>query len=73
MPNLRIDTDFRNTTIQGKVKDAEIMRIPYIIVLGDKEESSNSLAIRVKGNKKIQSLKTNAFVTQLKEEIRERK
>jgi len=73
IPNLRIDADFRNLTVQGKVKDAELMRIPYIIVIGDKEESSNSLAVRIKGSKKIKSLKIGNFAEDLKKEIEERK
>ena len=72
IPNLRIDFDFRNTTIQGKVKDAELMRIPHIIVLGDREEKENSLAVRVKGNKKIKSLKIEDFIKDLEKEIEER-
>ena len=73
IPNLRIDADFRNVTMQGKVKDAELMRIPYIIVIGDKEESSNSLAVRIKGSKKIESININDFAEDLKEEIEKRK
>ncbi len=73
IPNLRIDADFRQTTIPSKVKDAEIMRIPYIIVVGDKEEKEKTIAVRVKGNSKIQSLKVDAFVEKLKKEISERK
>ena len=69
IPNLRIDADFRNTTMQGKVKDAEIMRIPYIIVLGDMEEKEKTLAVRVKGDKKIQKVKIDNFIKNLKEEI----
>ena len=69
IPNLRIDSDFRNISVQGKVKDSEIMRIPYIIVLGDKEESSNSLAVRTRGSKKIESIKINKFIKGLKKEI----
>ncbi len=69
IPGLRIDSDFRDITIQGKVKDAELMRIPYIIVLGDKEEKENSLAVRTKGDKKIKSLDIESFVNNLKKEI----
>jgi len=72
IPNVRIDSDFQNTTMQGKVKDAEIMRIPYIIVVGDKEEKENTIAVREKGNKKIKSMKTNNFIKQIKKEIEER-
>ncbi len=72
IPNVRIDADFQNTTMQGKVKDAEIMRIPYIIVIGDKEEKEGTLAVRKKGNKKIETMKTDDFIKHLKKEIEER-
>lgn len=73
IPDLRIDSDFRNNTIQGKVKDAELMRIPYIIVLGDREEKENSLAIRVRGDKKIQKFKIKDFTEKLEKEIEGRR
>ncbi len=72
IPNLRINTDFRQITVASKVKDAEIMRIPYIIVIGDKEEKENNLAIRIRGSKKIEKLSFEKFVDKLKEEIEER-
>jgi threonyl-tRNA synthetase len=72
IPNLRIDADFSQTTVQSKVKDAEIMRIPYIIVVGDKEEKEKTIAVRVKGNSKIQTMKLDDFEEKLEEEIEER-
>lgn len=73
IPNARIDADFRQTTVPSKVKDAEIMRVPYIIVVGDKEEKEKTLAIRVKGNNKIETMKIEEFVKKIKEEISDRK
>ena len=73
VPNIRLDADFRQTTVPAKVKEAEIMRIPYIIVVGDKEEKDNSIAIREKGNSKIRSSKLDSFIEELSKEIRERK
>ena len=72
IPNLRLDTDFRNTTVQAKVKDAELMRIPYIIVLGNKEEESGELAIRIRGEKKIINMKLDKFAEDVTREIEER-
>jgi len=69
IPNLRIEEDFRQTTIPSKVKDAEIMRVPYIIVVGDKEEKENNLAVRVRGSKEIQTFSLDEFVSKLKKEI----
>jgi threonyl-tRNA synthetase len=73
IPELRIDADFRNTTVPAKVKEAEIMRVPYIIVAGDKEEKSKTIAVRIRGNPRIASYKTDDFAKKLREEIRERK
>jgi len=73
IPNLRIDSDFTKTTVQSKVKEAEIMKIPYIIVLGDREEKENTLAVRIKGDKKIESFSVKDFIEKIKKEIKERK
>ncbi len=72
IPGLRIDADFRQTTVPSKVKDAELMKIPYIIVIGDKEEKENKLAVRVRGNKEIKKFSLEDFSEHLKEEIEER-
>ncbi len=73
IPNVRLDADFRSTTISQKVKEAELMRIPWTIIIGDKEEKAKTVAIRSKGGKKIKSMKVDKFIKELKEEISERK
>jgi threonyl-tRNA synthetase len=72
IPNLRIDYDFKQTTLQSKVKEAEIMRIPYIIVIGDKEEKENKIAVRIKGSNKIENLGIKEFIERINKEIKER-
>jgi threonyl-tRNA synthetase len=72
IPNLRIDYDFKQTTLQSKVKEAEIMRIPYIIVIGDKEEKENKIAVRIKGNNKIENFELKNFIEKIDKEIKER-
>ncbi|MEK6827691.1 MAG: threonine--tRNA ligase, partial [Nanoarchaeota archaeon] len=72
IPSLRIDADFRQTTVPAKVKDAEIMRIPYIIVVGDKEEKEKTIAVRVKGNSKIETFKVKEFIEKIKKELSNR-
>ena len=73
VPDIRIDADFQNTTVQGKVKDAEMFRIPYIIVVGDREEKEKNLAVRTRGNRKIENFTVDEFCIRLKKEIKERK
>jgi threonyl-tRNA synthetase len=72
IPNLRVDADFRQTTVPAKVKDAEILRVPYIIVVGDKEEKEKTIAVRVKGNSKIETMNVKTFIEKIKKEIANR-
>ena len=70
---IRVDNDFSSTTMGSKVKSAEIMRIPYIVTIGDREEKTNTLTIRVNGNKKLQTMKLEEFLSLIKREILDRK
>jgi len=73
LPDLRIDSDFRNTTVNDKVRDAEMQKIPYLIVIGDKEEEKNTLAVRRRGEKKPEfGVKIDKFLQELKEKIQKR-
>jgi len=71
VPNLRIDFDFGDSPIPGKIKEAELMKISFIIVVGDKEEKSKTLAVRRGG--KVKTVKLEEFVRSLRKEIEERK
>lgn len=72
VPGIRIDSDFENTTVSDKVRNAEIQRIPYIIVIGDKEEENKTLAVRVRGEKPKFGVKHETFVNDLKGQISSR-
>ncbi|MEK6849963.1 MAG: threonine--tRNA ligase [Nanoarchaeota archaeon] len=73
-PNVRIDSDFRNTTVNDKIRDSEMQKIPIAIVIGDKEEKSGTLAVRKRGDKKPQfGVKLEKFIFELKEMIEKRK
>ncbi|MDP3882336.1 MAG: threonine--tRNA ligase [Nanoarchaeota archaeon] len=72
VPGLRIDSDFRNTTVSDKVRDAEMQKIPYTLVIGDKEEQAKTLAVRERGNKPKFGIKITDFVKDIKEKIEKR-
>ncbi len=69
---LRIDSDFNQKTVQSKVKEAEEMKIPYIIVIGDKEEKEKILAIRKGGSNVVEKLDEDEFIFDLKTKIEKR-
>ncbi|MCX8158872.1 MAG: threonine--tRNA ligase [Candidatus Pacearchaeota archaeon] len=72
IPNIRIDSDFRTTTINEKVRDAEMQKIPYIVTIGDKEEKSNTLAIKERGKKPVFGVKLETFISELSKKIKTR-
>ncbi len=71
--NIRVDVDVKNETVNNKIRNAEMMHIPYIICLGDKEEEKKTLAVRARGKKPEFGIKTETFLEKIKEEIKERK
>ena len=69
------DSDFRfqikddNETVSKKIRDGEIQKIPYMLVVGDKELKANSVRVRHRNKGDIGLIKTKKFIEQVKEEI----
>jgi len=70
---IRADIDIASSTVNEKVRNAELMKIPYIIVIGDKEEEKDTIAVRARGKKVQFGVKPEKFLEELKAEISERK
>ena len=65
----RVELDLSYGTVEGKVRDAELQKIPYILVIGDKEEQNGTVAIRRHGEKAPKyGVKFDDFVDQLRNE-----
>jgi threonyl-tRNA synthetase len=70
---IRAELDIENKTVDYKVRDAEMQKIPYMLVIGDKEEAAKTIAVRTRGDKKIQfGVKLEDFLEKVTKEIRER-
>ena len=67
---IRVETDFRSVKLPAKIKEAELMKVPYIVVIGDKEEKAKSVNVRKAG--KVKTEKQDSFVKNLVKEIGER-
>ncbi|MEK6843506.1 MAG: threonine--tRNA ligase, partial [Candidatus Micrarchaeota archaeon] len=65
---IRADYDDRNETMQKKVRDAEKEWIPFIAVVGEREEASGKLSIRIRKNAKNESLSANEISLLIKNE-----
>jgi len=69
---IRIELDARNERLQKKVRDAEIEKVPYMAVIGEKEEKDGTLSIRSKAQGDIGKMAITDFVSMLKREIEEK-
>ena len=69
---LRADTDSRNETLSRKVREAQLQKIPYILVAGDSEEKANSVSIRTRDGKVEKNVPVEEFTARLLKEHRER-
>ncbi len=69
---IRVETDNRAESIGRKVRDNQIMKIPYLITIGDKEIETNNLAIRTRDNNII-NIKKNEFINKVLDEIKNKR
>ena len=72
IPSLRVDSDFRSTTVNDKIRDSEMQKIPFLVVIGDKEEEKKTLAVRARSGKPQFGVKPDKFIEELKEKIEKR-
>lgn len=70
---LRVKVDKRTESVSKKIHDAEIQKIPYMLVLGDKEMKVKKVNVRERDKKKLRLLAISTFVKKIKKEIEERK
>lgn len=64
-----VTVDSRGEKIGKKIRDAELQRIPYIVVVGEREEQDGTLSVRERGGVDDGVMDVSAFVTRLKEEL----
>lgn len=65
----RVELDLRNESIGKKIKEARLQKVPYFLILGDKELDEGTVAVWNRDKKAQQSVKRDAFVAKVKEEI----
>ena len=67
--NVRIELDDRNEKMGYKIRQAQVMKVPYTLVVGDKEVSDNTVTVRKYGEEKTQTMSFDDFKKMLNEDI----
>src|SRR5205085_8895348 len=70
--DIRAEIDDRNEKIGKKIRDTELMKVPYMLVIGEKEMNEGKVAVRRHGKGDIGVKATDDFIQELSKEIKER-
>lgn len=66
---IRVEVDQRNETLQAKIRDATLLKIPYVLVVGSKEESVGKVAVRTRKGEDLEQMSEDSFIKKVKKEI----
>jgi threonyl-tRNA synthetase len=69
---LRAETDLRNEKITYKIRQHSLQKVPYILVVGDKEKADGTVAVRARGNKDLGVVPLVDFISRLTNDIQQR-
>ncbi len=69
---LRVETDLRNEKVGFKIREHTLQRVPYLLVAGDRESGSNSLAVRTRNGKDLGAMSLESIARGLAEEVASR-
>lgn len=70
---VRVEVDDRQEKIGKKIRDTELMRVPYMLVVGEKEMNENQLSVRRQGKGDLGTQNIASFVEMIRDEIENRK
>ena len=67
---IRVEFDDRNEKIGYKIREAQMQKVPYMLVIGEKEQNSNQVAVRSREKGDIGAMNTNEFVKIIVDEVK---
>jgi threonyl-tRNA synthetase len=66
---LRVERDFASGTIGGKIRDAQLQKVPYMLVIGSKEEQAGSVAVRAREGDVRYGVKLEEFLAEVRAKV----
>ncbi len=61
---MRVEIDARNERMNARIRDAQLQKIPYMLIVGDQEEASSSVSVRLRSNVNLKSMPLDQFIAQ---------
>jgi threonyl-tRNA synthetase len=69
----RAEVDLRNEKITYKIRQLSLQKVPYILVVGEKEKQAGTVAVRARGGVDLGVMPLSAFAERLSSDVRERR
>jgi threonyl-tRNA synthetase len=69
---LRVQVDLRNEKVNAKIRDAQLQKVPYMLVLGDREAAAGTVSVRHRHQGDLGAQALDGFFDRLTQEIRTR-
>ncbi|HHV16373.1 MAG TPA: threonine--tRNA ligase [Gelria sp.] len=70
--DIRVDSDLRSEKIGYKIREGQLQKIPYLLILGDKEKEADTVAVRHRKQGDIGAMPLAEFISKIKKEINEK-
>jgi threonyl-tRNA synthetase len=67
LAGVRVEVDTRNERMNAKIRDAQVQKIPYMLVVGDKEAADNTVAVRLRTNENLGAIPIPIFIERIAE------
>ena len=69
---VRVETDLRNEKIGYKIREAQLKKLPYMLVIGDREAENGQVAVRTRSGEDLGAMSLDDFAAKILKEIKER-
>ncbi len=70
--NIRVEIDTRNEKIGYKIREAQLQKVPYMLILGDKEVEAEKVAVRSRKDGDLGAISLKEFIEKIKNEIKDK-
>ncbi len=65
---IRIEKDLRNEKLNYKIREAQMAKVPYMLIIGDKEKENNTVTVRLRDGKNIADMQIDDFAKKINDE-----
>ena len=66
---VRIEKDLRNEKLNYKIREAQLAKIPYMLIIGDKEMEDGTVTVRLRDGKNLPAMTIDEFATKVRKEV----